>query len=120
MKKLSLLLGTVGGALAGYVFSNKKLRTDLKQAKDATEAAKVLGKHISKDGQSVAKEVGELAEQYHLDDRMQDGKNYVAKYYKSAKAEAEKFLGKKVKETTNVIKNAKKNVMSKMKTGKKN
>jgi hypothetical protein len=114
MKKLSLLLGTVGGALAGYVFSNKKLRSELGKAKDATAAAQILGKHLSKDGQSVAKEVGELAEQYHLDDRVEQGKKYVTKYYKSAKAEAEKFLGKKVQEATDAISTAKKKVVSKV------
>ncbi|MEQ1849302.1 MAG: hypothetical protein ABL890_01795 [Candidatus Peribacteraceae bacterium] len=114
MKKLSLLLGTVGGALAGYVFSNKKLRSELSKAKDATEAAQVLGKHLSKDGQTVAKEVGELAEQYHLDDKVEQGKTFVTKYYKSAKAEAEKFLGKKVKEATTAIKSAKGKVAGKV------
>lgn len=104
MKKISFLLGTVGGALAGYVLSNKKLRAELSETKDATEAAKILGKHLSKDGQTVAKEVGELAEQYHLDDRVAEGKSYVAKYYKSAKSEAQKFLKKKVKEATNAVK----------------
>jgi len=106
MKKLSFLLGTVGGALAGYVFSNKKLRTELGKTKDAAEAAKILGKHLAKDGQTVAREVGELAEQYHLDDRVAEGKEYVTSYYKTAKAEAQKFLKKKVGEATRVVKNA--------------
>ena len=43
MKKLSLLLGTLGGATAGYLFSNKKLRDQLSGAKDAEEAARILG-----------------------------------------------------------------------------
>ena len=77
MKKLTFLLGTVGGAMAGYVFSNKKLRNEMLDAKDSTEAAKILGKHLSNDGQSVAKEVRQLAEQHGLDDRIADGKQYV-------------------------------------------
>lgn len=106
MKKLSFLLGTMGGALAGYVFSNKKLRAEISQAKDASEAAKILGKHISKDGQKVAAEVGDLAEYYHLDDRVADGKDYIAKQYKSAKSEAERFLKRKVGEATKAVKSA--------------
>ncbi len=60
MKKLSFLVGTLGGAMAGYVFSNKKLREQLVNAKDPSAAAKILGKHLSEDGQVVAKEVGSL------------------------------------------------------------
>ncbi len=103
MKKLTFLLGTLGGAMAGYVFSNKKLRTEMMDAKDSTEAAKILGKHLSSDGQVVAKEVRQLAEQHGLDDRIADGKSYVQDYYASAKDEVQKFLGAKVKEAKRVV-----------------
>lgn len=92
MKKLSFLLGTVGGALAGYVLSNQKLRDQLVKAKDAAQAAKILGKHLSQDGQIVAKEVGQLAEQYDLDDKLAGGKKFVKDYYTSAKKEVTKFI----------------------------
>lgn len=116
MKKLTFLLGTLGGALAGYVFSNKKLRTELGDAKDASEAAKILGKHLSHDGQTVAKEVGQLAEQYELDDKISDGKKYVQNYYDSAKDEVQKFIGAKVKEASKTASKAKKGVMKKVKS----
>lgn len=115
MKKLSFLLGTVGGALAGYVFSNKKLRDQLVNAKDPTQAAKILGKHLSQDGQIVAKEVGQLAEQYDLDDRISDGKKYVQNYYKSAKDEVQKFLSSKVKEASKTVDKAKKSAVKHVK-----
>ncbi len=108
MKKLTFLLGTVGGAMAGYVFSNKKLRNEMMDAKDSSEAAKILGKHISSDGQAVAKEVRQLAEQHGLDDRIADGKQYVQDYYSSAKDEVQKFLGAKVKEAKRVVGNVRK------------
>lgn len=103
MKKLTFLLGTLGGAMAGYVFSNKKLRTEMLDAKDSKEAAKILGKHLSNDGQVVAKEVRQLAEQHGLDDRIADGKDYVQEYYTSAKDEVQKFLGAKVKEAKRAV-----------------
>lgn len=103
MKKLTFLLGTVGGAMAGYVFSNKKLRNEMLEAKDSKEAAKILGKHLSTDGQVVAKEVRQLAEQHGLDDRIADGKQYVQDYYSSAKDEVQKFLGAKVKEAKRAV-----------------
>ncbi|MBP9850187.1 MAG: hypothetical protein KBC47_00655 [Candidatus Peribacteraceae bacterium] len=103
MKKLTFLLGTVGGAMAGYVFSNKKLRNEMLEAKDSKEAAKILGKHLSADGQVVAKEVRQLAEQHGLDDSIADGKQYVQDYYSSAKGEVQKFLGAKVKEAKRAV-----------------
>lgn len=114
MKKLTFLLGTLGGALAGYVFSNKKLRTELRDAPDAAAAAKILGKHLSNDGQSVAREAKQLAQEHHLDDRIADGKKYVEGYYKSAKSEVQKFIGDKVKQATGAAKHAKKRVVRKV------
>lgn len=103
MKKLTFLLGTLGGAMAGYVFSNKKLRNEMMEAKDSSEAAKILGKHLSTDGQIVAKEVRQLAEQHGLDGRIAEGKQYVQDYYSSAKDEVQKFLGAKMKEAKKVV-----------------
>ncbi len=96
MKKLTFLLGSLGGVMAGYVFSNKRLRKELMDAKDASAAAKILGKHLSSDGQSVAKEVQQLAEQHHVDKHIAKGKKYVQKYYKDAKHEVKKFVGDKM------------------------
>lgn len=115
MKKLSFLLGTLGGAMAGYVFSNKKLRDQLVNAKDASAAAKILGKHLSEDGQVVAKEVRQLAEEHHLDDKVAEGKKYVQSYYQSAKGEVQKYLGAKVKEATTMATKAKKSAVKKVK-----
>ncbi len=111
MKKLSFLLGSVGGALAGYVFSNNKLRSELMKAKDTAAAAKILGKHLAEDGQTVAKEVQQLAEQHHLDAHIAHGKKYVKNYYDSAKDEVQKFLTAKVKDATKVAAKAKKQVV---------
>ena len=104
MKKLSFLLGSLGGVMAGYVFSNKKLRAELMEAKDTTAAAKILGKHLSADGQNVAKEVQQLAEEHHMDKHVADGRKYVTKYYKTAKGEVQKFLSDKVKDATSMMK----------------
>lgn len=115
MKKLSFLLGTLGGAMAGYVFSNKKLRADMMNAKDTSAAAKILGKHLAQDGQVVAKEVRQLAEQHHLDDKIADGKKYVQEYYSSAKDEVKKFVADKVGDVNAAANKAKKSAVRKMK-----
>ncbi len=116
MKKISFLLGSVGGALAGYVFSNNKLRSELMKAKDTTAAAKILGNHLAKDGQAVAKEVQQLAEHHHLDAHIAQGKKYVTKYYNSAKGEVQKFVSTQVKDATKIAKKAKKQVVKKVKS----
>jgi hypothetical protein len=116
MKKLSFLLGTLGGALAGYVFSNNKLRKELTEAPDAAAAAKVLGKHLAADGQTVAKEVGDLAKQYHLDERLDDGKKYALKYYNSARKELTKFVTKQATQAGKVVKRTGKRAARKVKS----
>jgi hypothetical protein len=115
MKKLTFLLGSLGGAMAGYVFSNKKLRDQLVNAKDASDAAKILGKHLSADGQVVAKEVRQLAEQHGLDDRIADGKQYVQSYYTSAKNDVKQFLSSKTNEATKMASKAKKSAVKTVK-----
>lgn len=95
MKKLSLLVGALGGTLAGYVFSNQKLREQLTNAKDAESAAKILGRHLSQDGKKIAKEVQEFV-------RSDDVQKNLAR--------AKKFAGQKLDE-------AKKEVAALMETG---
>lgn len=113
MRKMSVLLGSVGGALAGYVFSNKKLRNELMAAKDANAAARILGKHLSSDGGQVAKEVKQLAMQHHWDDKVAEGKKYVMDYYKSSAKEAQKMFEHARKEAMKMVKKTTKKVMKK-------
>lgn len=111
MRKMSILLGSVGGALAGYVFSNKKLRQELMDAKDAGAAARILGKHLSSDGSKVAKEVKQLAYQHHWDEKVADGKKYVMQYYHSSAKEAQKMFDSAKKEALKLMKKTGKRVM---------
>ncbi len=110
MKKLSFLLGSLGGVMAGYVFSNKKLRHELMEVKDPKIAAKILGKHLAADGQNVAKEVRQLAEEHHLDKKVAQGTKYVKGYYNNAQHEVKKFLSDKVKGAKGEVMKAKKKV----------
>lgn len=116
MKKLSFLLGTLGGAMAGYVLSNNKLRRELMASKDASAAAKVLGKHLAADGQTVAKEVKEIAKEHHFDEHLVEGKRYAKKYYVSAKKELTKFIGKQAKKASAKAKRAGKKAVRKVKS----
>lgn len=62
MKKLSLLLGAVGGAMAGYVFSNARLRDELARAKDADDVSAVLKRHVRKDAQKLGRDLRHFLE----------------------------------------------------------
>jgi len=62
MKKFSLLLATLGGAAAGYLFSDKKLREELMNAETPEEAARLLGKHLQKDGKKLAGQMQEFVQ----------------------------------------------------------
>lgn len=77
MKKLSLLIGTLGGAVAGYVFSNSRLRDELADAKNAEEAARVLGKHLQRDGKKVGDQVRDFLESPDVQKNVEKAKAFV-------------------------------------------
>ncbi len=112
MKKVSMFLGALGGAMAGYVFSNKKLREELIKAKDPQAAAKVLGAHLQKDGHQFANDVKEFVESDPVQHKMGEAKKYAKKQYVTAKKEVKKI----VKEGEKQANFAKRKIMNKVKT----
>ena len=117
MKKLSLLLGTLGGAMAGYVFSNSKLREELTGAKDAEAAGKILAKHLAKDGKQLGHEVKKFAESDEVQDNLKKAKEYaqttVKKFQgeltsmmKEGKDEMKKMVKKEVSKGKKAVKKA--------------
>ncbi len=87
MKKFSLLIGTLGGATAGYLFSNKKLRDQLTDAKDAEEAARILGKHLQKDGKKLGKQIQEFIESEDVQKNFAKAKKYAKDTVDEAQAQ---------------------------------
>lgn len=116
MKKLPLLLGALGGALAGYLFNNSKLRTELSKAKDAEAAAKILGKHLSSDGKKIGKEVQKFMESDDVQQNLKKAKTYAEKQAKEWGAELQSYVNKNTKA---VKKAATKQVKKGMKKAKK-
>lgn len=92
MKKLSLLLGTLGGGLAGYLFSNTNLREQLSNAKDAEHAAKLLGQHLQKDGKKLAKQVQEFIESDEVQRNIRKAKVFAQQKMEEAKKELDSAL----------------------------
>lgn len=117
MKKLSLLLGTLGGATAGYLFSNKKLRDEMAGAKDGEEAAKLLGAHLQKDGKKLAKQIQEFIESDEVQNNVTKAKKFAEKKVSEAKKELGASGAKIAKSATKATKNAEKSVKKAVKKG---
>lgn len=118
MKKLSLLLGTLGGAMAGYVFSNTKLRHELSGAKDAETAAKILGKHMKEDGEKIGKEVWSFVQSDDVQNNLKNAKKYAEKQFNEAKKQVQTYMKKEQKELKKAVKSAaKKGGFSKKRVG---
>ncbi|MDA1209277.1 MAG: hypothetical protein O2904_04585 [bacterium] len=87
MKKLSLLLSTVGGAMGGYLLSNKKLRDELSKTDDAESAAKTLGKHLQRDGKKLAEQLKEFINSEEVQSNLTKAKKYAKEKTNEAKKE---------------------------------
>lgn len=115
MRKLTLLLGAMGGAMAGYVFSNKTLRDELTNAKDAEAAGKVLAKHLAKDGKQVGSEVKRFIESDEVQDNLQKAKKYAMEQAKELQKNAMALMkeGQKQMGIAKKVKTAAKKVKAK-------
>ena len=98
MRKFSLLLGTLGGALAGYILSNEKLRKKMADAPNAEAMAKMLGEQLTKDGKKVAKEVKGFVESEDVQKNLRKAKAFASKKLGVAQKELEKYAKKGYKE----------------------
>lgn len=92
MRKLSMLLGALGGAMAGYLFSNNTLRDELYNAKDAEAAGKILAKHLKKDGQKVGGEVKKFVRSDDVQRNLHKAKAYVQKKAKKLRGEITSYI----------------------------
>ena len=110
MKKLSLLLGALGGAMAGYVFSNTKLREELSEAKDADAAGKILAKHLQKDGKQIGKEIQQFVQSDSVQDNFKKAKKYVNKNVKKLKGDLQTMVKKSAPKPLQATKKTKKRV----------
>ncbi len=87
MRKFSLLLGALGGMFAGYLFSNKRLREELARAQDPEAAARLLGRHLQRDGKN-------LARHDEVQRNIKKAKKYALEKVEDAKRELGKIVSK--------------------------
>lgn len=106
MRKLPLLLGTLGGAMAGYLFSNKKLREDLSNAKSAEQAGKILATHLQKDGAHIGQEVQKFVKSPVVQDNLAKAKKMATVYGKRLRTETAAFMKKGEQKVKKAMKGA--------------
>ncbi len=113
MRKASLLFGALGGALAGYLFSNENLRKELSSAKTADDAGKILSKHLQHDGKRIGGEVKKFVDSDMVQDNMKKMKVAAKDYFEKAKddvaammKDAEKKAMKEGKKAMKAVKKA--------------
>lgn len=104
MKKLSLFVTALGGALGGYILSNDKLRKELSNSKNAEDAAKLLGKHLANDGNKLAHEVKKFVESEEVQTKIGHAKKYAKDTWKDASKEMEKLVKKGQKQAGKAFK----------------
>ncbi len=114
MRKFSLLLGTLGGALGGYILSNEKLRKQMAEAKNAEGMAKVLGQHLTKDGKKIAREVKVFVESDEVQKNLHKAKAFASKKLGVAQKELEKYARKGMKQAKKYAKKGARDVRGMM------
>ncbi len=115
MRKFSLLLGTLGGALAGYILSNERLRKKMAAAPNAEAMAKMLGEQLTKDGKKVAREVKGFVESEDVQKNLKKAKAFASKKLGVAQKELEKYAKKGMKEAKKYAKKGMRDVRGMMK-----
>lgn len=95
MKKVSLMLGALGGAVAGYVFTNPKLRKELAAAKNPEEAGKIFAKHLSADGKKLGTHVKEFVDSDAVQGNLSKAKEYVQTQFTKVTTELKSLVSRK-------------------------
>ena len=88
MRKFNFFIGAMGGALGGFILSNKKLRKQLQEAEDGKQAAVILGEAIKKSGGDLAHEAKQWLESEETQEKMSAWKEYAFDVWKKTKKQA--------------------------------
>ncbi|MBI2524221.1 hypothetical protein HYW11_03355 [Candidatus Peregrinibacteria bacterium] len=93
MKKLSFVVSALGGAVLGYLASNKKLREELSKAKNTDAVRKVLAHHLHKDGQSIGHELRSFLESGPMQKKIQGAQALFQQQFQKAEGELSSLFG---------------------------
>jgi len=107
-------MGAVGGAMAGYLLSNDKLREELMNAKNTDDAAKALGKHLQTDGKKVAGEMQRMAKSEEVQKNIKKAKKYALSQWSDAEKKMKGWVKKGSVTANRAVKSSAKVVKSSM------
>ncbi|MBI5793811.1 hypothetical protein HZA87_01850, partial [Candidatus Uhrbacteria bacterium] len=99
-------------AMAGYLFSNTKLREELSKSKNAEQAGKILAKHLKHDGEKIGEETMKFVKSDMVQDNLSKAKKLASEYAVKMKKDMTSF----VKQEKKAIGSAKQKVMKKVAT----
>ena len=92
MRKFSFLLSTLGGAIVGYLASNKKLRMELTKANSAEAAGKVFARHLQSDGKQIGKALKDFVESDKMQSQLTKAKSLVQHQFHKAEKELQSLV----------------------------
>lgn len=92
MKKLSFVVSALGGAVLGYLASNKKLREELSRAKGPDAAGKILASHLQKDGKHIGHELRSFLESAHMQKKIKGVSSLLQQQFQKAEGELHGLL----------------------------
>jgi hypothetical protein len=110
MRKLNFIIGALSGLCGGILLSNKKLRKKLQEAKDTSEAARIIGNEMHKSGKEAIEDAREFIQRPEVKKWLRKMKKNVGRQYKTLQEEAEhiasdaaKIAQKKAKEAKKIV-----------------
>ena len=86
--------------MAGYLFSNTKLREELSRAKDAEAAARLLGRHLQRDGKRLAHQVKDFVQSEEVQENFRKMKHFAGQKTAEATKELQRLIGQEGKAAT--------------------
>lgn len=101
--------------MAGYLFSNKKLRDELSDAKNAEEAGKILAVHLQRDGKLIGAEVQKFVKSDTVQDNLTKAKKTAQTYAKKWRGDVASFMQGSKKKTATAKQRATKRSVTKKK-----
>lgn len=92
MKKLSFVVSALGGAVLGYLASNKKLRDELCAAKNTETLGKTFARHLQQDGQRIGYELKAILESKKMQQKIRSARSLVQHQFQKAERGMQNLL----------------------------
>jgi uncharacterized protein YneF (UPF0154 family) len=113
MRKLNFIIGAASGLFGGMLLSNKKFRQTLKDAKDPSEAARIIGHEMHRGGKEAIEDARKFMQRPEVQSWLKNMKHKAGVQCKSLQEEAEHIAAEAAKVAQQKVKQAKKAIVKK-------